>query len=233
MRAAEAEVVQTEKAQLADDRTTDALAADASFPRTPRQERGQRRVESILNAAAELIAEEGVASVTMHRVARRSGTTTGSMYHFFPDRDTLLGCLAERHAGELRTLMFEIEQDASSWSKLSTDEAVDRLLAPFLEYSERHPDLLPLTRLARGTTWGADRDAKLGPLVVRLTRAVAESRCPDASPAELTLRAVTMAAIMGGIANARAHAQDLPGPTPSDAELRNELRRALVAYLDS
>src|SRR5690606_12318861 len=123
--------------------------------------------------------------------------------------------------------------DASSWSKLSTDEAVDRLLAPFLEYSERHPDLLPLTRLARGTTWGADRDAKLGPLVVRLTRAVAESRCPDASPAELTLRAVTMAAIIVGIANARAHARALLVLTSSDHVMRNELRRALTSYLDS
>jgi AcrR family transcriptional regulator len=205
----------------------------ANAPRAPRQERGQRRVEAILDATAALIAEEGVSGVTMHRVARRSGTTTGSMYHFFPDRETLLGALVERHAQAWRALTAQVEDEIARRSPLPTDELVGCLLDPFLAYSTQHPDLLPLTRLARTAAWGIDRDAELGRLVLRLARAVVASHEPGITPAEQATRAATMAAMMDGIASAVARTQRAPRQTPSAAALRQELRRALVAYLDS
>jgi AcrR family transcriptional regulator len=202
-------------------------------PRAPQQERGQRRVDAILDATAALIAEEGVAGVTMHRVARRSCTTIGSMYHFFPDRETLLRAIAERHASELRALMAEIERDAVNWSRLSTKEVVDRLLDPFLTYSEQHPDVLQLSRLARTKAWCTGRNVELDRLVARLAEAVVASRTPHIAPAELAVRAVTMAAMMDGIADAVARTPGTSRHAPSEAALRKELRRALVAYLDS
>ena len=41
-------------------------------PRRPQQERGQRRVESILDATSAIVAEEGAPAVTMHAIARRT-----------------------------------------------------------------------------------------------------------------------------------------------------------------
>lgn len=69
--------------------------------RQPCQARGQRRVDSILDAAADLIAEVGVAGATMQAVGRRAGATAGSLYHFFPDHDALVAALAARHVERL------------------------------------------------------------------------------------------------------------------------------------
>lgn len=216
-------------------RTRAASPPPAAVPRQPRQERGQRRVDAILDAAARLIIEEGVAAVTMQRVARLSGTTTGSMYHFFPDRETLLRALTARHARALRGLMAQLEHDAAGcWARLSTAEAVDLFLRPFLGYVDQHPDLLPLARMARYADWSEHgRDAELDALVVRLANALVASRDPGASRAELNGRAATVTALTEGVVSAMGRrGTSAHGALPIPV-LRRELRRALVAYLDS
>lgn len=202
--------------------------APAAAPRRRPQARGLRRVDAILDATAALLCEEGIAGVTMHRVARRSATTTGSMYHFFPDRDSLLRALADRHRRELRELVTRVEREnADSWPRLTTDEAVGCFLDPFQEYVDRHPDLVPLSRLARAADPGGGRDEELHRLVIRLAEAVVASRGGEASAAEVTSRAVAITAMAEGVMTAGA------GGAAASPALRRELRRAIVAYLDS
>ncbi|PLZ00029.1 TetR family transcriptional regulator [Burkholderia sp. WAC0059] len=92
-----------------------------------------------------MVAEEGVAGVAMHALARRAQTSIGSLYHFFPDRECVLRALVERHlaatAGISRDL---VAVPAGVWRELSAVEAIDRLLAPFAKYLYRHADYLPL-----------------------------------------------------------------------------------------
>lgn len=46
-------------------------------------------------AAFEILVELGVASVTVDRIAERTGVSRGSFYHFFSDRDELLQAILE------------------------------------------------------------------------------------------------------------------------------------------
>ncbi len=234
----------TAKAATPEAATTEAATAEparrasSSAPRRPQQERGQRRVDTILDSAAGLIADEGVAAVTMHRVARRSETTTGSMYHFFPDREALLRALASRHVQALRALMGELEREAAKrWQELSTPDAVALFLGPFVGYVDRNPDLLPLARAARTSEWGAGRDAELDALMRRLAEALVSSRDPGASRETITRRAVAILAITDGFVTAMGHVsapgRDTRLPATLRDDLRAEQRRALVAYLDS
>ena len=48
-------------------------------------------VDVLLDAAAELLAAEGPAAVTMSAVARNTGAPSGSVYHRFPTRAALCG----------------------------------------------------------------------------------------------------------------------------------------------
>lgn len=225
-------------------RTTRQQAAEAASPapaapRRPQQERGRRRVDAILDATAALVAEKGIAGATMLHVARRSGTTTGSMYYFFPDGDALLHALAERHTRQLRALTARIEQGtAAQWAKLSTAEAVDRFLDPLLAYIDENPDLLPLTRRAHRAGWTTNRDAELDRQLVCLAEIIVASRCSGATAVERTSRALTMTAMVEGLVGAAARTADSAHPGMSAAALstsmlQRELRRALVAYLDS
>jgi len=197
--------------------------------RRPQQERGQRRFDRILDAAAELIAEEGVGGVRMHRICQLTRTTTGSMYHFFPDREALLRALIDRYVGELQAEMERFERaTASEWARLPTAEAVDRLLTPFLNYVDTHPAFLPLARLVRAEN-SRDHDSELERVILRLTEAVVSSRDPKASAADVRARAVALIAILEGMVDVGSRVRD-PGVL---AALRRELRRALITYLDA
>ena len=69
----------------------------AGARRTPTQKRSRERVERMLAAATELIAEQGSDARRMSEVAERAGVSIGSLYQFFPDKTAIIGTLVERY----------------------------------------------------------------------------------------------------------------------------------------
>lgn len=65
--------------------------------RLPTQRRSRERVERMLAAATELIAEKGSDALRMGEVAERAGVSIGSLYQFFPDKAAVIRTLAERY----------------------------------------------------------------------------------------------------------------------------------------
>lgn len=75
----------------------------------PKQTRGRPRAhapklgrDEILDAALALLAESGLGGLTMRALARRLGTDPMALYHYFTDKDALLGAAAERSFASLR-----------------------------------------------------------------------------------------------------------------------------------
>lgn len=116
--------------------------------RAPRQARGRERRETILDAAAALISEAGLDAVSMHAAAQRAGASTGSIYHFFRDRDQLLAALAERHSLQLKeTFETNFNRDDAEWAVLPVDDVVERLFGWAIRYFGSHPDALATLHL--------------------------------------------------------------------------------------
>ena len=88
--------------------------------RKPRA-RSQARIDSILDAARELLATEGVASLSIYSVAERAQIPPLSVYHFFASVPALLEALtADIHAAFRACLQAPIEHAAlNSWRDLS------------------------------------------------------------------------------------------------------------------
>lgn len=82
-------------------------AGPAPLWREPAQERSRVRVQRMLGAARELIAERGLEGLRMQDVAQRSGVPIGSLYQFFPDRNALLA----RLFSEVLTATDELVRD--------------------------------------------------------------------------------------------------------------------------
>jgi len=77
--------------------------------RLPSQERSRIRVERILDAAGELIAERGYEATTTSLIARRARVSPGSFYQFFADKRAVVQALSARNleafAGRLDEIM--------------------------------------------------------------------------------------------------------------------------------
>ncbi len=80
------------------DRAIERTADRGSQPRRqPVQARSRERVEKILDAAVQLLIEEGYDAVKTNAIARRADVSIGSVYQFFPNRFAIFGALAERY----------------------------------------------------------------------------------------------------------------------------------------
>src|SRR3954454_8645319 len=69
--------------------------------RTPQQQRSQLRVASILEAAGQLLEEVGAGALTTNAIARKAGTSIGSLYQFFPNKAAVLSRLADSFRTEV------------------------------------------------------------------------------------------------------------------------------------
>ncbi|MBI3468667.1 MAG: TetR family transcriptional regulator [Planctomycetes bacterium] len=113
-----------------------------SLRRSPTQERGQQRIEKLLDAAAELFAEVGYEAATTNAIAERAKTSIGSLYQFFPDKDAILSAVVSRYLTELRQVhdgLFTEEFD-----RLPLPEVFDRVVDTLAEFHRRRPGFRPL-----------------------------------------------------------------------------------------
>lgn len=206
--------------------------APGAGTRVPRQERGQRRIDEILDAAAGLIGEVGTEAVTVQALAARAGASKGSMYHFFPDRESVFLALAERHVDALRACLASARDTRGAAVAAGTvDDAVEAFLRPVHEYVDQHPDLprmmsepASLQRLA------AQRDT-LSALVEGHAEWIVRARHPGLACEQVALVAATLLAVSSAMRGERVTART-SGPDAARLETRRVLRAYLQSYED-
>jgi AcrR family transcriptional regulator len=96
--------------------------------RQPMQARSRERVERILDAAAQLLAEDGYDAVKTNSIAKRAGVSIGSVYQFFPNRFAIFNALAERYRAKINVSLDRHLTPATidSWED-AIEETVDSL----------------------------------------------------------------------------------------------------------
>jgi AcrR family transcriptional regulator len=109
--------------------------------RTPQQQRGERRVATLLASAAAVIEEDGYESATMSEIAKRAGASIGSLYQFFPNKESLAEALRHTYCHKLERLWEPLKKEAP---QLSLQELVDRLINGMTGFFEEHPAFLKL-----------------------------------------------------------------------------------------
>ncbi|SCW33006.1 transcriptional regulator, TetR family [Rhizobium mongolense subsp. loessense] len=133
--------------------------------RKPKQERSIQRLDLILAAAAELIAQKGVSAMRMTELAAAAKVPIGSVYQYFPEKAAIVKALFDRHAAAVQSktaVMFSNVQ--------SLDEALD-LISVMIDwyYNEYRNDA---TYLA---VWmGTETDQDLLQLNIQHSNRVAE-----------------------------------------------------------
>jgi len=160
----------------------------------PRQQRAKIRVESILEAAARLIAARGMDDVNMRQIAEEANASLGSLYRFFPSQSCLFKKLADNHAAELKEISEQLQSiGAEQWRDMNPLDIAGRLLKRYVGYIAHHPDFIwfALSKHA----W-ADRSA-----FVELLRHVLSARMPLADDAlHRNLSEMFHTLLLGGLA---------------------------------
>jgi AcrR family transcriptional regulator len=77
----------------------------------PQQDRSRITVEAILEATAHILTEEGYRKANTNRIAERAGISIGSLYQYFPNKESLMAALMEQHANEIAALVESKLQD--------------------------------------------------------------------------------------------------------------------------
>ncbi len=198
------------------------LAAGAI--REPRQERGQRRVDDILDATEALVLEVGAAVFSVQELARRSGASVGSIYHFFSTKEAILDALCERYAVRAGRIAETFTASAERWAHLEFQDFVKHLRAPFMEFLEQNPAYYELGCGVSGTR--TQRSESTHAFIRQALAEVFAKRWPQVPEEERAIRVDVMTAIATGLQSLMVQA-----PQARRAAINAELSRAINGYL--
>ena len=112
-----------------------------TVPLDRRRRRRQETIEEVLDVAVEVMADQGVAGLTLGEVARRMGIRPPSLYGYFDGKNALYDALFERGWRELLAVML-----AARAASPGTDPAADLLAleTTFVRWAVEHPAYAPL-----------------------------------------------------------------------------------------
>jgi AcrR family transcriptional regulator len=98
-------------------------------------------VARLLAAAVTEFAAHGWAATTMNAIARRADSPIGSLYQFFPDKDSVARALRTRHIHDLQELWCGLDDVARGGE---VEAFVQRYVELGLKFVRSHPAFLSL-----------------------------------------------------------------------------------------
>lgn len=187
----------------------------------PQQDRATRRLAGILDAAAELFVEVGFEAATMTAVAERSGSGIGTLYHYFPDKQSVAFALLNLYAQEIEAHWKPLMEQAE---RLSHAEFAEMFLERITEFIRERPAYLKL--LAAPIRFSRDPAARRA---LRLAIANAfRAKDPLLTTEKAFLAANIALQMVKGMATLYAEASSREKPL-----IGAEYKKALTLYLGS
>lgn len=109
--------------------------------RGPRRQRGHARVEALLTAAAQVFADKGYDAATTTEIAAAAQSSIGSLYQFFPTKESLAQALIQLQAADLSARLAAMAEASVGWD---VDELARRLVAALIDFRASHPSFARL-----------------------------------------------------------------------------------------
>lgn len=99
----------------------------------PVQDRARRRLEAILDAAATLLAQQGLDSISTQAIAAAAGTTPATVYHYFENRQAVFAALAQRTMAAVDARLAGWLETLASGEALSSQALLESLYRAYRE----------------------------------------------------------------------------------------------------
>ena len=130
----------------------------------PQRANGKLRVAAILEAAAAVIAEKGYEGATMAEIAARSGTKIGSLYRFFPNKESLADTIVVSARENIDAVFDRFDTGVHA---LSIRALADDLMTLIFEQFTR-PAFMKLLEV--GQDWSVKREEFRNALLQRVAK---------------------------------------------------------------
>ena len=179
-----------------------------------RQARGERRIAQLLDVAADVFAAEGYAAATTNAIATAAGVSPGTLYQFFPNKQSMAEALVERYVDALAEMRAEAE--GRQISGVPLDDVIDRMVGPAVRIASEHTGFVAVFQVSQ----------RLRATVTDQVDGLIAVRVPELGPSRRRLVAEVTVRIFEAL---------LPVVLAADgrarAEVTGELARVLRAYL--
>ncbi|HZD30164.1 MAG TPA: TetR/AcrR family transcriptional regulator [Candidatus Angelobacter sp.] len=114
------------------------MSSTLSSPRrAPQQERGERRLAQLLEAAASVFAEAGYDAATMTEIAARANASIGTLYQYFPNKEAVVLALRYRYVTEMQERWERLSDE--TWAELSVTQIAHRLVDVTNDFVQENP----------------------------------------------------------------------------------------------
>jgi AcrR family transcriptional regulator len=194
--------------------------------KAPIQARSAVTVETLHAATIQVLIREGLSRCTTTRIAERAGTSVGSLYQYYPNRDALLAAVLEKH---LEGIATAVERTCQEHRGKQIAQMASAFVVAFLAAKLRDPEEAKALYAVAEERGGALLAARMR---ARIATAVATmlASAPDASfddPA--VVATIAVGALVGPIQTS------LKGPAPAEfgARFERELVLLVTAYLQA
>ncbi|GGA10462.1 TetR/AcrR family transcriptional regulator [Dyella caseinilytica] len=102
------------------------------------QERSRATVDALIAATARVLVKEGFDKASTNRIAEKAGVSIGSLYQYFPCKESLVVAVIERHNQELMQVVHATLAEVASQP---IEKAVPRLVLAAVEAHRVDPKL--------------------------------------------------------------------------------------------
>jgi AcrR family transcriptional regulator len=183
-------------------------------------------VEALHVATIQVLIQEGLGRCTTTRIAERAGTSVGSLYQYYPNRDALLSAVLEKH---LEGIAGAVERTCNEHRDQQLSRMASAFVVAFLAAKLRDPEeakaLYAVAEERGGTVLASQMCTRIEAAVTAMLASAPDARFHD--PAMVAT--VALGALVGPVqALLKGHAA---------AQVRARLERELVllvtAYLQA
>lgn len=182
-------------------------------------------VDVIVEATWKILAEEGYAAASTNRIAERAGTSVGSLYQYFPNKDAIVAAVQRRHHADLGAVMAAAFAEAAGEP---LEQATRLLVRASLDAHLLDPDLHRTLSARVADSVNPETRETLKNGIQGQIRGWLDGYRQDLTVTDLDTAAFVVLHMVEGVTHAAILDQD---QTPDPQRIENELTATVVRYL--
>ena len=192
--------------------------------KSPVQARSTATIEVLHEATIQVLLKEGIVKCNTTRIAERAGVSVGSIYQYYPNRDSLLAAVLQRH---LDNVAEKIEELCLKYEKTSIKTLISALVDEIILAKLSNPEESKALYAISGERGGLDLSKRMNDRMLAAVSNLLES----ASDIEFDDSQIVAEFVLGAIMGLIRRVLENQVTDKVEQVLESHLKLMVVAYL--